>query len=60
MARINAEDVTLTRLGRDTTLDINVVITRRFRLRMAVAGGLFKLAAWVLGCAVNIECETRP
>ena len=45
----------LTRLNRDCTLTVTVHITRRLRLRMAIAKCLMLLAARVLGCKIEVK-----
>ena len=54
---MNADKLKVDSLNKDFTLEVTVRITRQMRLRMWVAVRLISLAAWVLGCDIEIECE---
>ncbi len=45
----------LTRLNRECVVTVTVHITRRLRLRMAVAKYFMLLAARVLGCKIEVK-----
>jgi peptidoglycan hydrolase-like amidase len=50
----NAE-VNINRLERNHTMTVKVNITRKFRLRVAIAITLIKAAALVHGCGIKIK-----
>jgi hypothetical protein len=45
---------TIGKLGRDVTVVVGIN-ARAVRRRMRIAGLLFRLAAWILGCALEVE-----
>jgi hypothetical protein len=48
-------DTKITKLDRDFTITVDVHVTRRLRLRFAIARSLFWLAAKVLGCGIVVK-----
>ena len=52
---MNADKLKVDSLNKDFTLEVTVRITCQMRLRMWVAVRLISLAAWVLGCDVDVE-----
>lgn len=48
-------NVNIKKLNHNTTMNIKVKVTRQFRIRTKIAVVLFKVAAFVLGCGVEIE-----
>ncbi|MBU2644467.1 hypothetical protein KKI24_07130 [bacterium] len=50
------EEIKVKRLDKSkTTLKVKVIVTKQFKIRAAIAIGLVKLAAKVLGSGVEIE-----
>lgn len=47
-------DTKITKLSRDFTIIVNVHLTRRLRIRFAIARYLFQLAAKILGCGIVV------
>jgi len=43
------------RLTRDTTITMQVVAAPELWLRTALATALMRLAAWILGCSIEVE-----
>ena len=52
---MNADKLKVDSLNKDFTLEVTVRITRQMRLRMWTAVRLISLAAWVLGCDIDVE-----
>ena len=40
-------------------LTVNIKVTRELKIRVAIAGLLIRLGAWVLGSNININFEDR-
>jgi len=47
----------LKRLNGNYILDIKITISKEFKVRLAIAVFLFRLAARILRCDINIETE---
>lgn len=45
----------LKKFSKDTTLKVEVHITRQFKIRVAIASFLIRMAARVLGCGIVIN-----
>ena len=45
----------LNRLPNNVTMHVTIVETREFRLRTWIAKQLLRLAAWVLGCGIEVN-----
>ena len=50
-------DYYLKKLSKDTTLKIRMNLTKEFRLRRWIFMKLVVLAAWVLGCGLQVDEE---
>jgi hypothetical protein len=44
----------LEKLMSQVTLEVQVVVSRRFRVRKAIAFALLRLAVWMLGCGLEV------
>jgi len=52
-------NIEMNRLSKNFTLSVTMVLTRQFRVRIAIALFLIKLAAEILGCGIEIEQEAE-
>jgi hypothetical protein len=48
-------NIDITDFGDRYTLHVTVNLTRELKVRMKIAALLFKMAAWVLGCGIEIK-----
>jgi len=44
-----------TTLGKEVTVTVDLYLTRRLRVRLAMARVLFRLAATILGCGIVVN-----
>ncbi len=50
-----AKDFVVKRLDESSTININVVVSIQMVMRVYMAKQLFRLAAWILGCGIEIN-----
>lgn len=50
-------NVKMNRLSHDVKLNIRIQQTRRFRLRMWLGVRCLRLAAWIMGCDIEVSHE---
>lgn len=51
-------DINIRKLTKQSTMTVNVHVTKEFQLRAFIATALIRIASWVLNCNVDIQKTT--
>jgi len=51
--------IKLGRFNQNVTMKVDLMLTREFRVRACLATRLIWLAAWILGCELEVNKEGR-
>jgi len=57
---ITCIDVGMRKFPQDVVIEVEFHLTREFRARRWVAIQLLRLAAWVLGCGIEVGADGDP